>query len=117
LGESEHGLFELRMHAGDEICRDVFTQERWDLVPGAEPKAQFTRRVATGLAKIIAATSPSHSTVAVLHAAVIAELCHQATASRPFAFINAENASFTRFIIGPDQKLTLRSFNETPHLG
>jgi probable phosphoglycerate mutase len=38
-----------------------------------------------------------------------------ATASRPFAFTGAENASISRLVITPDRWI-IRSYNETAHL-
>jgi probable phosphoglycerate mutase len=54
--------------------------------------------------------------VAVVHGGVIGELCRQATASRPFAFVHADNASITRLVALADGRRLLRSFNDTAHL-
>ena len=53
---------------------------------------------------------------AFVHAAVIGEICRQATASRPFAFIHADNGSLTRLVVLPGGRLLLRSFNDISHL-
>jgi hypothetical protein len=47
---------------------------------------------------------------------VIAEICHQVTGSRPFAFIQVDNASITRLVRFPDGRRLLRSFNAIDHL-
>ena len=46
----------------------------------------------------------------------IGELCRQATGSRPFAFLHADNASITRLVVLEDRRRLLRSFNDTAHL-
>jgi probable phosphoglycerate mutase len=53
---------------------------------------------------------------AFVHGGVIAELCRQATGSRPFAFLHADNASITRLVALADGRRLLRSFNDTAHL-
>jgi 2,3-bisphosphoglycerate-dependent phosphoglycerate mutase len=47
---------------------------------------------------------------------VIGEVCRQATESRPFAFIHADNGSLSRLVILPGGRWLLRSFNDTAHL-
>ena len=51
------------------------------------------------------------------HGGVIAEICRQATASRPFAFVHADNCSISRVVVFADGRRMLRSFNDTNHLG
>jgi 2,3-bisphosphoglycerate-dependent phosphoglycerate mutase len=47
---------------------------------------------------------------------VIGEICRQATSSRPFAFVHADNASLSRLVVFGDRRWLLRSFNDTAHL-
>ena len=47
----------------------------------------------------------------------LGEICRQATGSRAFAFVHADNGSLTRLIVLPDGGWLLRSFNDTAHLG
>jgi 2,3-bisphosphoglycerate-dependent phosphoglycerate mutase len=53
----------------------------------------------------------------VLHGGVIGEICRQATRSRPFAFVHADNCSISRLVVLPGGRQLLRSFNDTAHLG
>ncbi|MDQ3630349.1 MAG: histidine phosphatase family protein, partial [Actinomycetota bacterium] len=62
------------------------------------------------------AASGSGTAVAVVHGGVVGELCRQATDSRPFAFIHADNGSITRLVVLGGGGLLLRSFNDTSHL-
>lgn len=117
LGEWEGGAFRIHVHEGHPLAAEMLRQERWDVIPGAESTSSFGARVEAGLRTVVAATGPDATAVAVVHAGVIAEACRQATGSRPFAFIHAENGSITRLIAHPDGRWVLRSFNDTAHLG
>jgi probable phosphoglycerate mutase len=59
---------------------------------------------------------PNRAAVAVLHGAVIGQLCRQATDSRAFAFVHADNGSISRLVVDPDGRWLLRSFNDISHL-
>lgn len=116
LGTWESGEFERRAVAGDPLVTQVFTEQRWDLIPGSEPASWFADRVASGLATIVASFEPDAACVAYLHGGVIAELCSQITESRPFTFLFAENASITRLVRLADGHWRLRTFNDVVHL-
>jgi broad specificity phosphatase PhoE len=59
---------------------------------------------------------PDRVADAVLHGGIIGEIGRQATGSRPFAFIHADNASITRLVVMPDGRWLLRAFNDVSHL-
>ncbi|MEA2392961.1 MAG: 2,3-bisphosphoglycerate-dependent phosphoglycerate mutase [Solirubrobacteraceae bacterium] len=105
-----------RLAQGDPLVARVFAQERWDVIPNAEDPERFARRVRAGLLEVVAALGPGAVGAAFLHGGVIAELCRQATASRPFAFLHVDNASVSRLVVFADGSWLLRSFNETAHL-
>jgi probable phosphoglycerate mutase len=116
LGDWEGGEFRIRAANGDPIIARLFQEERWDVIPGAEKMEHFSQRVSDGLAKAFDAVGPDATGAAVLHGGVIAEICHQVTGSRPFAFIQVDNASITRLVRFPDGRRLLRSFNAIDHL-
>jgi 2,3-bisphosphoglycerate-dependent phosphoglycerate mutase len=116
LGEWEGGELRIRAANRDPRFFEVIEKERWDVIPGAEPAEEFAERVGSGLQKIVDATGPGATAVAVLHGGVIGELARQATRSRPFAFVHADNASITRLVVFADGRQLLRSFNDTAHL-
>ena len=116
LGEWEGGEYRVRAGRGDPIVRQVFAEQRWDAIPGAESLDALGARVRAGIDRIVAETGPDAVAAAVVHGAVIGELCRQATDSRPFAFVHADNGSLTRLVVGPDGRWLLRSFNDTSHL-
>ena len=48
LGEWEEGEFRRRAAMRDPIFEQIFVQERWDVIPGAEPHEEFDARVWRG---------------------------------------------------------------------
>jgi probable phosphoglycerate mutase len=115
LGEWEGGLFRKHVADGHELALRMFEEQRWDVIPGAEPADVFATRVRDGLQRI-AASHPDERVVAVAHGGVIGEAMVLACgASRGFAFSGADNGSITRLVIGP-RGWAIRSFNETSHL-
>jgi len=116
LGEWEGGEYRVRMAQGDPIVRQMFQQERWDVIPGGESFDSLGRRVRAGIEKIVELTGPDAVAVAILHGGVIGEVCRQATDSRPFAFVHSDNGSVSRLVIRPSGRWLLRSFNEVSHL-
>jgi probable phosphoglycerate mutase len=114
LGEWEGGLFRQKVTDGDEVIQRVFAQESWTLVPGAEPADAFRDRLRRAVTRI-AATHGDSRVVVFSHGAAIGEILAQASGSRPFAFINAENASISRLVVTPERWI-VRGFNDTAHL-
>jgi 2,3-bisphosphoglycerate-dependent phosphoglycerate mutase len=116
LGELEGGEFRIRSAQGDPLVRRVFTEQRWDVIPGAEPMHALAGRVRRGVAAIVDAVGPGAVAAAVVHGGVIGELCRQATGSRPLAFVHVDNASISRLVVFPSGRWLLRTFNDTTHL-
>jgi probable phosphoglycerate mutase len=114
LGEWEGGELRVRAAAADPIFQKIFEQERWDVIPGAEPAEEFDARLQRGLQRIVAA-HPDGRVVAVVHGGVIGQLLHRVTGSRAFAFSGADNASISEIVVaGP--RTILRRYNDTSHL-
>ena len=55
LGEWEGGRFRERPVAEDPLFMEVFRQERWDVIPGAEPLEEFDASVWARFQRIVAA--------------------------------------------------------------
>ncbi len=115
LGELDGGAFRIALAARDPVVREVFAQERWDVIPGAERMEDLAERTRAGVGRIVASVPAGASVAAVVHGGVIGELCRQATGSSRFAFVRADNCSITRLIIFPDGRWWLRSYNEGGH--
>lgn len=116
LGEWEGGELRIRAAHRDPKFFEVIEAERWDVIPGAEPAEEFAERVRTGLEKVVAAVGPGATAATVVHGGVIGELARQATKSRPFAFVHADNTSVTRLVVFAEGRWLLRSFNDVSHL-
>jgi probable phosphoglycerate mutase len=116
LGEWEGGEFRVRMAEGDPVAIQAVTEERWDVIPGAETMASLASRVRDGVEAIVAVAGPDVRVAAIVHGGVIGEACRQATDSRAFAFVHSDNGSLTRLIVLPGGAWLLRSFNDTAHL-
>jgi 2,3-bisphosphoglycerate-dependent phosphoglycerate mutase len=116
LGEWEGGELRVRTAKGDPLVRRIFEEQRWDVIPGAEPAEAFAERVRSGVLAVVEATGPGRTAAAVVHGGVIGEICAQATGSRPLSFIHADNCSITRLVVFGDGRWLLRSFNDIAHL-
>ncbi|MHB8464196.1 MAG: histidine phosphatase family protein [Acidimicrobiales bacterium] len=115
LGEWEGGVLREKFALGDPISIKVLESERWDSIPSAEPAAMFAGRV-RGAVQRLAVRHPGQRVVAFTHGGVIAEILHQATGSRPFAFSGAENCSISEVVV-LNSRWSVRRFNDTAHLG
>src|SRR3954452_21765241 len=117
LGDWEGGRLRIPASEGDPLFFRVLAEERWDLIPNAEPMEEFAARVRRGLEAIVAAVGPDATAAAVVHGGVIGELARQATDSRPFAFVHADNGSISRLVVLPGgDRWLLWSFNDAAHL-
>jgi 2,3-bisphosphoglycerate-dependent phosphoglycerate mutase len=114
LGEWEGGQFRVRAAEGDPVFRQIWEQERWDVIPGGEPLDDFDERVWRGFQEIVAA-HPDERVMAVAHGGVIGQLLHRVTGSRRFAFSGADNASISEIVATPE-RIILRRYNDVSHL-
>ena len=114
LGDWEGGLMRVRAAAGDPIFPEVLRQERWDVIPNAEPHDAFDARVWSGFQRIVSA-HPDGRVVVVAHGGVIGHLLHRVTDGRRFAFSGADNASISEVVASPE-RIVLRRYNDVSHL-
>jgi 2,3-bisphosphoglycerate-dependent phosphoglycerate mutase len=114
LGEWEGGLYRKMVATGHPVSLRMRAEERWDLIPGAEPAAEFATRIRTVIERL-AAAHPDQRVAVFTHGGVIGEMLAQASRSRPFAFIGADNASISRLVITAELWI-VRGFNDTAHL-
>ena len=116
LGDFEGGEYRIRAGRGDPIIQRVFAEERWDAIPNGESWEDFGARTRAGIEAIVAEVGADTTAIAVVHGAVIGELCRQATAARPFAFVHSDNCSISRLVVFDDGRWLLRAFNDISHL-
>jgi probable phosphoglycerate mutase len=114
LGEWEGGAFRQKVMDQDPIAVRIFTEERWDVIPGAEPADEFAARL-RGVVERIAAAHVDQRVAVFAHGGVIGEILAQATSSRRFAFSGADNASISHLVV-TEARWLLRRFNDTAHL-
>ena len=114
LGEWEGWVFEQKFVDRDPLALQLVEAERWDLIPGCEPIDGFVDRVRAGIGRI-AVAHPDERVLVVVHGGVIGEVLAQASGSRPWAFIGADNASISHVVV-TDTRWVVRRFNDTTHL-
>jgi 2,3-bisphosphoglycerate-dependent phosphoglycerate mutase len=114
LGEWEGGIFRKMVAEGHPVSLRMAAEERWDVIPGAEPAAELAGRVRGAIERLAVAHS-GQRVAAFTHGGVIGQALAQASGSRPFAFLGAENASISRLVVTGDRWI-VRGFNDTAHL-
>jgi probable phosphoglycerate mutase len=103
------------MAEGDPVGQRMLAEERWDVIPGAEPQRAFADRVRAGVQRIVAA-HPDQRVAVFTHGGVIGQLLSEASGGRPFAFVGSDNGSISHLVAMPD-RWVVRRFNDTSHLG
>lgn len=114
LGEWEGGVFRKHVAEGHPIALRMRAEQRWDVIPGAEPADAFRTRVQRGIAGI-ASRHPNQTVAVFSHGAAIGEMLSIATGGRSFAFGGSDNAAISQLIVLGDHWV-LRRYNDTAHL-
>jgi 2,3-bisphosphoglycerate-dependent phosphoglycerate mutase len=114
VGEWEGGLLRKKVAERDPVALRLSEEQRWDVIPGAEPAEAFSRRVRQAVERIAAAHGDEQVAV-FTHGGTIGELLAQATGSSPFAFTGSDNASISHLVVTP-QRWIVRRFNDVAHL-
>jgi len=114
LGEWEAGLLRRKAAELDPIYMRMNAEERWDIIPGAEPSEQFQGRV-VGAVEQIAAAHEGEQVVAFVHGGVIGAVLAHAAGARFFAFGGADNGSISQLVVTPE-RWVVRRFNDSSHL-
>ena len=114
LGEWEGGLFRVKVLARDPVAVRMQLEERWDVIPGAEPAGSFAHRVKGAVDRLHAA-HPDQRVAVFTHGGVIGRILSEASGARAFAFNNADNGSISHVVVAGDWWV-VRRFNDTAHL-
>jgi len=115
LGEWEGELYRKYMAEGHPTAMAVITEQRWDVIPGAESASSLRTRVEGSIDRILAA-HPGGNVAIFCHGGVIAEILAMVTETpRPFAFLGASNTSVSQ-LVSFGGRWILRRFNDTSHL-
>jgi 2,3-bisphosphoglycerate-dependent phosphoglycerate mutase len=114
MGEWEGGLYRKKFAERDPIALRMLAEQRWDVIPRAEPAPEFTERIRSVIATV-AARHVRGKIAVFTHAGVIGEALAQASGAEPFTFIGPNNASISQLVVTPD-KWVIRRFNDASHL-
>jgi probable phosphoglycerate mutase len=114
LGEWDGGIYRRHVLEGDPIALQVFEQERWDVIPGAESNASITKRVTSAIRRI-AERHQGDRVVCFAHGGTIGAVLAIATGSRPFAFTGSDNGAISTIVV-TGSRWVLRGFNDRSHL-
>lgn len=115
LGDWEGGLYRIRIREGHPLAQRLLEEERWDVIPGAERDEDLSARIAAAIGDL-AAKHPDETIAVFTHGGVIGRTVADASGSRPFAFLSADNGSITHLVVN-GSRWVVRSFNDTAHLG
>jgi 2,3-bisphosphoglycerate-dependent phosphoglycerate mutase len=115
LGEWEGGSFRKHVAEGHPLAQQMYAEQRWDVIPGAEPGEVFAARV-RGAIDRIAAAHPGETVAVVSHGGVIGQVLADASGSRGFAFTGSDNAAVSHLVV-TDDRWVIRRYNDTAHLG
>lgn len=114
LGDWEGATFRKNTSELHPIAVQMFTEQRWDVIPGAESTTSLKARVKAAIERI-AKAHPDQRVVIVAHGGVIGAILSMATGAQDFAFITADNASISQLVVNGDSWM-VRRFNDTTHL-
>jgi probable phosphoglycerate mutase len=115
LGEWEGGTLRKHVAEGHPLAQRMYAEERWDVIPGAEPSAAFAARVQAAITRI-AAAHQDQTVVVVSHGGVIGQVLAAASGARLFAFAGSDNAAVSHLVV-TDDRWIVRRYNDTAHLG
>ena len=110
----EGGIYGRRISEGDPLASQIFEQERWDVIPGAETNESVRTRVTAAINRV-ADRNVGGRVVCFAHGGTIGAVLAVATGSRPFAFIGSDNAAISTIVVAGPRWL-LRGFNDRSHL-
>lgn len=114
LGEWEGGIYRRMVAEAHPTALRMVAEERWDVIPGAEPAARFAARVRGAITGVVA-DHPGGRVAVFTHGGVIGQVLALASRSSPFAFVGADNGSISQVVVAGDRWI-VRGFNETTHL-
>ena len=114
LGEWEGGAFRRHLTEGHPLVTRLGIDQRWDIIPGAEPRDHFAERIERAIVKI-AERHVDQCVCVFSHGATIGQVLARASGSAPFAFTGSDNGAISQLVVAAD-RWTVRRFNDTAHL-
>ena len=113
LGDWE-GTFRRHIVEGHPLAQEMYLQQRWDVIPNAEPAEAFAARV-KGVITRIAEAHTDEAVVVVSHGGTIGQILALATGARAFAFNGSDNGAISHLVVTPERWI-VRRYNDTAHL-
>jgi probable phosphoglycerate mutase len=114
LGEWEGGALRRHVAEGNPLLQRVFAEQRWDIIPGAEPADAFAARVRAAIERI--AERHHDQCVAVFsHGGTIGRILAQACGSGALAFTGSDNGAISHLVVTGD-RWVIRCYNDAGHL-
>jgi probable phosphoglycerate mutase len=114
LGEWEGGLFRKLVSEHHPLAMRMWAEETFEVIPGAEPAAEFADRVRDTVGRLAAAHTGQRVAL-FTHGGVIGQALALASGSRPFAFVTSDNGSISRLVVSGERWI-VRGYNDTAHL-
>jgi probable phosphoglycerate mutase len=114
LGVWEGGVFRQRIVEGHPAALRMYEEQRWDVIPGAEPQDAFAARIARGITTI-AARHVDQCVAVFSHGGAIGQVLAYASGARGFAFNGSDNGAISHLVVFGD-RWTIRRYNDTSHL-
>ena len=81
LGEWEGGLYRKMVADNHPVAQRMFAEERWNVIPGAEPLAAFQGRIRASIGRFLAAHA-GQRVAAFTHGGVIGQVLAHGQRSR-----------------------------------
>jgi 2,3-bisphosphoglycerate-dependent phosphoglycerate mutase len=114
LGEWEGGSFRKHVAEGHPLALKMRAEQRWDVIPGAEPADRFADRVRDAIVRL--ATRHRDQCIAVFsHGGSIGQVLAHACGARPFAFAGSDNGAISHVVVTGD-RWVIRCYNDAAHL-
>src|SRR5262249_56927504 len=114
LGEWEGGLFRKMVSEHHPAAMRMWAQESFEVIPGAEPAAEFAARVRDATGRVAAAHIGQRVAV-FTHGGVIGQVLALASGARAFAFRTSDNGSISRWVVSGERGF-VRGFNDPARL-
>jgi probable phosphoglycerate mutase len=114
LGEWEGGSFRRHVAEGHPLAVKMRAEQRWDVIPGAEPADRFAARIRDAVERL-AGRHRDQCIAAFSHGAAIGQVLALASGSRPFAFAGSDNGAISHIVVAED-RWVVRCYNDTGHL-
>ena len=124
LGDWDGLEFRRRAAAWDPLIQQMYREQRWDVLPGAEPHDEFVGRIESSI-EAIAERNRDRVVVVFSHGGVIGQIMSMATGAERFGFVGTDNTGVTHLVVLPNEadgadarwgRWKIRTWNDTSHL-